>query len=467
MENNNLIWRAGNEKFREFRTLDENITVDVCVIGGGITGISTAYYLAKEGFKVAVLEKDRVCSKTTGGTTGKITSQHHLFYDYLINSKGKDFAKKYLKANEEAIRNIQKIMEDEQIDCDFERKSAFVFTKDLGHLQKIKDEVDAVKSLGMDAKFTNEIEVLGKIEGAIEFPDQAQFNPVKYVHGLAKCVLENGGEIYENTKVVDYEKDGAGFIAKAQAGGGTRKIFAKYVVVTTRYPIFNVPGFHFIKMYQELEYGIAVRTDVSLNGMYVSSEVPTVSFRDAKKYGQKYVMIVGNGHKTGEKTENNGFGVLEDFAKKYFPGAEIEYKWNAEDAIGLDKIPYTGQYSEVRENMYVATGFKKWGMTSSNVAARIITDKILGEENKYEEIFWSTRVEPIKNRDEMKNMLKEAAESIIMPRVKGEKGKKYCAHLGCEVSWNEVTKTWDCPCHGSRYEHDGKLIEGPSVHDLD
>lgn len=466
MENNNSIWHVGNEEFRKFRTLEEDITVDVCIIGGGITGISSAYYLAKEGFKVAVLEKDRICSKTTGGTTGKVTSQHHLFYDYLINSQSKDFAKKYLKANEEAIKNIEKIVQEEQIDCDFERKSAFVFTKDLGHLQKIKDEADAAKSLGMDAKFTNEIEVLGKIEGAVEFPDQAQFNPVKYVQGLAKCVLENGGEIYENTKVVDYEKDGEGFIVKAEADGNLRKILAKYVVVATRYPIFNVPGFHFIKMYQELEYAIAVKSDVTLNGMYVSSEVPTVSFRDCEQNGQKYIIIVGNGHKTGERTENNGFGVLEDFAKKYFPEAEIEYKWNAEDCVGLDKIPYIGQYSEVRENMYVATGFKKWGMTSSNVAARIIADKIMGRENKYEEIFWSTRVEPIKNREEMKNILKEVGESVIMPRVKGEKGKKYCAHLGCELTWNEVTQTWDCPCHGSRYEHDGKLVEGPSVHDL-
>ena len=467
MENNSSIWLENNKTRRQFRVLDETRECDVCIIGGGITGISTAYYLSKEGFKVTVLEKDKIGAKTTGGTTGKITSQHHLFYKYLIDSKGKDFAKKYLKANEEAIENIEKIIMDENIDCDFKRKSAFVFTKDLGKLQGIKDEVEATKSLGLKSKFVNEIEVLGKVEGAIEFENQAQFNPIKYVNGVAKAALENGVGIYENTKVVDYEKDGDGFIVSAEVDGKIRKVFAKYVVVATRYPIFNVPGFHFIKMYQELEYGIAIKTDVELKGMYVSSEIPTISFRDYEENGEKYVLIIGNGHKTGEKTENNGFGVLEDFAKTYFPGAEIKYRWNAEDAIGLDKIPYIGEYSEVRENMYVATGFKKWGMTSSNVAARMITDMIAGRVNKYEEVFKSTRVEPIKNREEMKNMLKEVGESVIMPRLKGEKGKKYCSHLGCEVSWNEVTRTWDCPCHGSRYEHDGKLIEGPSVHNLD
>lgn len=467
LENNHSIWQKDREQIREFRTLDKQIEVDVCVIGGGITGLSTAYYLSKEGKKVAVLEKDKICSKTSGGTTGKITSQHHLFYKYLIDSQNKEFAKKYWKANENAIENIENIIKTEKIDCDFKRKSAFVFTKDLGKLQGIQEEVQAAKSLGIPAKFSNEIEVLGKVEGAIEFPKQAQFNPVKYVTGLAKCVLENGGEIYENTKVVEYQKDGEGFVVTAETDGSSRKITAKYVVVATRYPIFNVPGFYFIKMYQELEYGIAVRTDRSLNGMYVSSEVPTISFREYACGEERYVLIVGNGHKTGEKTENNGFEVLENFVKTYFPKAPIVYRWNAEDAIGLDKIPYIGQYSEVRENMYVATGFKKWGMTTSNVAANLITDKIMGRKNPYEEIFDATRWEPIKNREEMKNMLKEVGESMIMPRLKGEKGKKYCAHLGCEVTWNEVTKTWDCPCHGSRYECDGSLIEGPSVHDLD
>lgn len=467
LEKNDSIWLKSSENGRKFRTLEQNIETDVCVIGGGITGISTAYYLAKEGKKVVVLEKDRIGSKTSGGTTGKITSQHHLFYDYLIHSQNKEFAKKYLKANEQAIENIENIIKTEAIDCDFERKSAFVFTQNLDKLQMINTEVAAVKSLGKKANFTNEIEVLGKIEGAIEFENQAQFHPVKYVNGLAKSVLENDGEIYENTKAVEYEKNGDGFVVMAESEGEIRKISCQFVVVATRYPIFNVPGFYFLKMYQELEYGIAIKTDIVLKGMYVSYEVPTISFRDYEENGQKYILIVGNGHKTGEKTENNGFDVLENFAKTYFPDNEIVYRWNAEDCIGLDKIPYIGEYSEVRENMYVATGFKKWGMTTSNVAANLITDKIMGRENPYENIFNSTRLEPIKNHEEMKNMLKEVGESMILPRLKGEKGKKYCAHLGCEVSWNDVTKTWDCPCHGSRYEQDGSLIEGPSVHDLD
>ena len=465
MENDDSIWLKDKENMRKYRVLDKNISVDVCVIGGGITGVSTAYYLSKNGLKVAVLEKDRICSKTSGKTTGKITSQHHLFYKYLIDSQSKDFAKKYWKANEEAIVEIENIVNSENIDCNFERKSSFVFTNDLRNLQSVQDEVEATQSLGIKSKFSNEIEVLGEIEGAIEFPNQAQFNPVKYVNGLVNCILKSGNDIFEKTKVVEYSKGNDEFIVTAESDGSTKKIFAKYVVVATRYPIFNVPGFHFIKMYQELEYGIAIKTNQKLNGMYVSKDIPTISFRDYEDNGENYILIVGNGHKTGEKVDTNGFEVLEEFAKKYFPDSEIMYRWNAEDAIGLDKIPYIGEYSEVRENMYVATGFKKWGMTSSNIAARLITDKIMGKKNKYEEIFDSTRIEPIKNKDEMKNMLKEMGESLVKPRFTEGK-KKYCAHLGGEVLWNDVTKTWDCPLHGSRYEHDGRVIEGPAVHDL-
>lgn len=209
--------------------------------------------------------------------------------------------------------------------------------------------------------------------------------------------------------MTDYEKDGDKFIIHVKdCDGNVKKVFAKHVVVSTRYPIFNIPGFHFIKMYQELEYGIAIKNENHLKGMYVSSEVPTISFRTAYKNGEKYIIIVGNGNKTGEKTKNIGFEYLNNFANQYFPESEVVYKWNAEDAIGLDKIAYIGNYSQVRENMYVATGFKKWGMTTSNIAGRLITDKIMGRKNPYEEIFNSTRFEPIKNREEMKNMLKEA-----------------------------------------------------------
>lgn len=468
MKNDIPFWIENNDNKRDFRTSDEDIECEVCIIGGGITGISTAYYLSKAGVDVALIEKDYLASKTTGRSTAKITSQHNLFYNYLINSKSKDFAKKYLEANEKAIENIKNIVFEENIDCDFEVKDSVVFTNEVGKLNMINDEISALKQLNFKADLVDEIEVLGKIEGGVKFPKQACFNPVKYVEKLAECVLKNGGNIYEHTKALDYEKDNDGFIINIIANDKKRKIKAKYIVVATRYPIFNIPGFHFLKMYQELEYGIAIKSDKKLKGMYVSVEVPRVSFRSVTNNGENYIFIVGNGNKTGDEANNTGFEFLEKFAQKYFNinADDIMYRWNAEDTITLDKIPYIGNYSEVRKNMYVATGYNKWGMTSSNIAANIITDKILQNENKYENIFDSTRFEPMKNREEVENMLKEVGKSIIMPRLRGEERKKYCSHLGCEVKWNHVTETWDCPCHGSRYTREGKVIDGPSVYDL-
>ena len=467
MKYSESFWQVNGINTRNYRTLENNIKTEVCIIGGGITGISTAYYLQKAGKDVVVLEKDKIVSKTSGKTTGKITSQHHLFYHYLIESFGKDFAKKYWKAGEEAISEIEKIIKEEQIDCDFERKSAFVFTRKFGNLKKINDEIEAAKSLEIPAKFTNEIEVLEKIEGAIEFPNQAQFHPVKYVNALAHCVLQKGGEIFENARVVDYSKNDEGFVVKVDNAGEKRNVFAKYLVVATRYPIFNVPGFHFIKMYQEMEYAMAIKTSQKVNVMYVSSELPNISFRGYEKDGENYVILVGNGHKTGENDGNDGFITLEKFVKENFKDGEIISHWHAEDAIGLDKIPYIGDYSEVRQNMFVATGFKKWGMTSSNISARMITDQICQGKSKYDDIFQSTRLQPIKNHEEMKNMLKEVGENLIAPHLKPQKGQKYCAHLGCQLSWNQTTQTWDCPCHGSRYEQNGQLIEGPSVQNIE
>lgn len=494
----NISYWIDSTKFKNFDELKEDLECDVCVIGGGITGISVAYKLAKEGLDVVILERDRLAGKTTGNTTGKITSQHDLFYKYLIDSKGIDYAKGYLEANEHAISDIKNIVKAENIECDFETQSSYVFTQDENEIPKIEEEVEAMHKLGFPAKYVTETPLPINILAGIEFPNQAQFNPRKYIIGLYNSILKNGGKIYENTKVYDVEKVDGGYITLTK----NNKVKSKYIVLACHYPFINAPGFYFLKMYQSTSYVVAVDTKTDLfPGMYINTKEPILSFRTVQHNGKRLLLIGGNGHKTGENIElGNRYELLENTAKKLYPDSEILYRWSTEDCISLDKIPYIGTFSKLMPNMFVATGFKKWGMTTSSIASNIIADKILGRENSYENIFTATRLEPIKNHEELGNMIKQSVNSIVINKFKipeealetiendsgkiieingqnigvyrNKEGKIYavkpvCTHLGCLLKFNDLEKTWDCPCHGSRFDYEGTSIYAPSIKNLE
>ncbi len=534
----NSYWINSEKNKEKYNKVEKNIETDICIIGGGITGISTAYYLTKENLKVTVLDMGKIGFQTTGNSTAKITSQHGLFYKYLKDSKGEDFARLYYDANEDAIKNIKKIVEKENIECDLECQSAYVLAANREEVQKVKDEVEVVRGFGGHAEYLEREDIDKNLLilnplAAIRFKNQAQFNSYKYTIELAKVCKNLGANIYENTKVVDVRNEKDYYYLETEDG---YKIKAKYLVITTKYPIINMPGFYFMKMYQSTSYGISIPVKEKLfDGMYITSTNPKVSLRMAKvdnniikdvvdgnienyakqdkenrkrvkekqnsKIDNEYVLIVvGADHKTGEKTDlSNSYKKLENIAKQIYPQGKVENYWNTEDCITLDKIPYIGKYSNMWENAYVATGFNKWGITTSNIAANIITDMIIGRKNRYEDIFISTRVEPVKNRQEVGNMLKETVSSLVLKKfelpeseqaslkneegkiieIEGEKvgaykdkeGRIYtivpkCAHLGCELSWNNLEKTWDCPCHGSRYDYTGKMLYGPTVKDL-
>ncbi len=534
----NSYWINSEKNKEKYNKVEKNIETDICIIGGGITGISTAYYLTKENLKVTVLDMGKIGFQTTGNSTAKITSQHGLFYKDLKDSKGEDFARLYYDANEDAIKNIKKIVEKEKIQCDLECQSAYVLAANREEVQKVKDEVEVVRGFGGHAEYLEREDIDKNLLilnplAAIRFKNQAQFNSYKYTIELAKICKNLGANIYENTKVVDVRDEKDYYYLETEDG---YKIKAKYLVITTKYPIINIPGFYFMKMYQSTSYGISIPVKEKLfDGMYITSTNPKVSLRMAKvdnniikdvvdgnienyakqdkenrkrvkekqnsKIDNEYVLIVvGADHKTGEKTDlSNSYKKLENIAKQIYPQGKVENYWNTEDCITLDKIPYIGKYSNTWENAYVATGFNKWGITTSNIAANIITDMIIGRKNRYEDIFISTRVEPVKNRQEVGNMLKETVSSLVLKKfelpeseqaslkneegkiieIEGEKvgaykdkeGRIYtivpkCAHLGCELSWNNLDKTWDCPCHGSRYDYTGKMLYGPTVKDL-
>lgn len=491
-----VFWEEERKNYKEFETIKNSINVAVAIIGGGFTGLSTAYYLSKK-ISVAVVEKDRICSGTSGKTTGKITSQHGVFYNYLINSKDREFAHKYLEANEQAISNIEQIIKELKINCDFEREDAYVFTRQETLVDKLKKEQSSVDKLEKEkSEFIKRTPLPLEIAGAIKFRGQVQIHPIKYGYGLAQGILDNNGRIFENSKVTEIKRKNGKYIIIVNKN----KIIADYAVIATRYPIVNIPGYNFLKMYQSTSYAIVADVKKELfDGMYISLETPNISFRTVKNGDKRLLLAVGFDYKTGTDELRDGYQRLETVVRKMYPEAEVLYKWSAEDCISLDKIPYIGQISVIQPNMYVATGYNKWGLTSSNIAANVIADSILENENKYKEIFRATRLEPIKNRQEVGNMLKEVGKSLIASRFKipknelkdikigegkiikiknekvgvykfqtGEiyKVKPYCTHLGCQLHFNNIDKTWECPCHGSKFTYEGKLIEVPSNKDL-
>ncbi len=495
----NSLWLDSALKRPSFPTLSKDVEADVCIIGAGIFGITCAYYLSNLGFNVVVLEKDYIGSKTTGHTTAKITSQHDLFYNYLVSSYGNGFAKDYLEANEQAIQNIKDIIDKENIKCDFEYQNNYVYATKKTDLLAIKKEISSLESIGFPCELVTKTGLPFDVAGAVCFKNQAQFHPLKYLYGLAKSISSCNVKIYTNTTATNLEQN---LDSSYTVFANDSKVKCNFVVVASHYPFINFPGFYFLKMYQSTSYLIAVDTKKTLfNGMYISYSDPIFSYRTAKFQGKNLLLIGGGEHKTGQPScFEDTYGILENEAKKFYPDAKVLFRWNTRDCISLDKLPYVGIYSNYMPRVYVGTGFKKWGMTLSNVASSIVVDAICNKENRYAYLFNPSRLKPIKNRDEMKNMLVQSTNSLILDKfrpanmpfdevqnnsgsiidVNGQKvgiyknsdGKIYavkpfCTHLGCQLSWNDVDKTWDCPCHGSRFDYKGKNLYDPAFKDLE
>ena len=501
----NSLWINSIDKIKDSGSLQNEEEADVCIIGAGIFGITCAYYLTKLGYKVIVIDKYLISEKTSGHTTAKITSQHGLFYNYLMKSYGLKYAKDYLEANEEAITNISNIINDEKIKCDFKSQNSYVYTTEKSELSEIKSEISSLEKLNFNnCEFVTKTGLPFEIIGAICFKNQAQFNPLQYIQGLCNYIITHNGKIFTNTTVTDVKQNDNLNNNYFLTYTSNAIVKSKYTIIASHYPFINFPGFYFTKMYQETSYVIAIDPKKTLfNGMYINigTNLPTLSFRTAKYLNKNVLLISGGNHKTGyPSTYEDTYGYLENTAKKYYPNCEILFRWSTEDCISLDKIPYIGLYSNTISGMFVATGFKKWGMTISNVAANIIVDHICGIKNKYSYLFDSTRIKPLKNADEFKNMIVQSSKSLLLDKLKisdlnfeniplnsggiininNEKVgiykdtsgniypvKPICTHLGCLLSWNNIDKTWDCPCHGSRFNFKGENIYNPAFKNLE
>jgi glycine/D-amino acid oxidase-like deaminating enzyme/nitrite reductase/ring-hydroxylating ferredoxin subunit len=476
--------QQGRER-EERPCLQGEIGTEVAVIGGGLAGILTAYLLKERGVSAVVLECKEVGSGITKNTTAKITSQHNLIYHKLMMYKGEERAREYAAANQKALEKFEEVINKLNIDCDFQILPNYIFT--LDNDTRIKQEVDAARKLGLPAVMTRETTLPFQVKAAVRFDHQAQFHPLKFLDVIAKEVT-----VYEHTRVKEVLTEG-----RIVTDSGS--VRAKAIVIATHYPFINVPGYYFFRMHQERQYvaaleGEDIEKKAKLDGMYLDADSDGFSFRNYKNY-----LILGSGnHRSGKYKPLNAYAKIEQAGKLWYPNANIKYTWSNQDCMTPDSIPYIGRYSVNIPNLYVATGFNKWGMTSSMAAAMIISDMITKRANDFHEVFNPRRLmlsgsgkflkdaaiitksllsEHLKiSRDRVRDIAPGKAGIVIKDGQKMGVYRDYddkyyfistkCPHLGCSLEWNQNELTWDCPCHGSRFDYKGNIINNPAMRDV-
>ena len=426
------IWRH-QVQVPQFRNLHGDAKTDVLIVGGGLTGLLCAWQLQQAGIDYLLIEADRICNGTTGRTTAKITSQHGLIYDKICSRYGPDVARIYYDANEAALSEYRRLCS--KIDCDYEQVDNFVYSMDDG--QKLERELRTLDNLGVRASFMADLPLPFQTAGAVCFPNQAQFHPLKFIASIArnlKILEKTPARAFDgNTVLTDYGR-----------------IRAEKIIVATHFPLINKHGFYFVKQYQSRSYVLALKNGPQLKGMYRDEAEGGFSFRN---YGNM-LLLGGGAHRTGK---TRGWEALEHAAQRWYPSSPQQYRWAAQDCMTLDGIPYIGKYSGHSSELSVATGYNKWGMSSAMVASMILSEQVQGRESPYAFPFSPQRTSL---HPQLAVNLLETFVNFVRPV-----GPR-CPHLGCALKWNKQEQSWDCSCHGSRFDENGKLLNNPANGDL-
>jgi len=465
------------------------------VIGGGIAGLTAALLLKRAGAQVAVIEAGRVGTGVTGHTTGKVSSLHRLVYRELRRGFGQQGARLYGEANQAAIQRVAALVAEEAIDCDFRRVDNFTYAESEGALERVKAEASVARELGLPAHYTGSPPLPFPVRGALRFADQAQIHATKYLRGLAGAVAGGGSHVFEETHAADIAA-GDGCTVATNAG----IIRAKAAIVATNFPFVD-RGLFFARCHMHRSYLVAVSVDDGLpDGTFISADDPLRSVMAHRSDGREFLLVGGEGHRANEHVDpGERYRRLETWASARFPVSSLDYRWSTQDALPVDSLPYIGRMTPRSRNLYVATGFRKWGLSNGTVAGEILADRLLGRTSPWAKLFDSNRIKP---RASARRFVEEnlrsgagrvrarlsrpAAALPDLPRgagrileVRGEKVAAYrdergelhavsavCTHAGCIVDWNSAERTWDCPCHGSRFDRNGRVIQGPAVEDL-
>ena len=432
-ETERSLWRE-NAQLPAFAPLETDLRTDVLVIGGGMAGILCAHMLREAGVDCALVEARNICGGVTQNTTAKLTVQHGLIYHKLLKSLGREGAQMYLRANQRALEAYRGLCTG--LDCDFEERDNYVYSRNDPAL--LDRELTALQSLGVPARLVKSLPLPLQSAGAVCVPDQAQFHPLKFVASLAE-----GLRIHENTRVLE--------LAPGLARTARGSIRAKRIIVATHFPMLNKHGLYFLKMYQHRSYVLALENAPELQGMYVDEAEVGMSFRNA----QNLLLLGGGDHRTGKR--GGGWRELADFARIHYPQARIRCRWATQDCMTLDGVPYIGQYSPRTPDLYVLTGFNKWGMTGAMAGALLLRDMLLDRTPDWAEVFSPAR--SMLHKQLFINA-GEAVVNLLTPTA------PRCPHMGCALKYNSQEHSWDCPCHGSRFAEDGALIDNPATGNL-
>lgn len=433
-----------------FPKLEKNYEVPVAIIGGGLCGILTAYFLTQAGIHNILLEADTIGSGTTGHTTAKVTAGHNLIYDKIKKAYGPGFASKYAQSNLDAIKQYASIIAAEQIDCDWTWEDNYIYALLNKDADSLQTEYDLLKELNIPCDLVTKTSLPFPVLSALKFPKQASFHPLKFLYGIAKNL-----NIYEHSKVLELDtdkKDGY-YTLKTEAA----EIRAEHVVMCTHFPFINAPGYFFLKMYQERSYVLAIQNPLpDFRGMYIDCGKNGLSFRTY----QDLLFIGGASHRCGHYPEEGTFKALEQSVRALFPKAEIAYAWSTQDCMTLDSIPYIGRFSKSTPDMYVATGFQKWGMTTSMVAANLMTDLIQSKKNDYEALYAPNRFDLSASMKNIGANMADTVKGLTTDHIAST--HPTCPHMGCKLTWNPEEQSWDCPCHGSRFNKEGQILSNPA-----
>mgnify|MGYP001027938699 FL=1 len=423
------IWEKTAEPPR-FNQLEGDLRTDVLIVGGGLAGLLCAHKLARAGVDCALVEASRICGGTTKGMTGKLTAQHGLIYHKLLRRFGAEGARLYLTANLEALDEYRALCR--EMDCGFAEEDNYVYS--LDSREKLERELSALDQLGFAAQLVDKTPLPFPVAGAVRFPRQARFHPLKFAAAIARSL-----RIFEDTKVLELAP------GRARTSRGT--IAAERIVIATHFPILNKHGGYFLKLYQDRSYLLALENAPELDGMYVDEAEGGLTFRN----GGGLLLLGGGGGRTGKPA--GGWGMLEDFARRHYPQARVAARWAAQDCMSLDGVPYAGRCGGRTRGLYVITGFNKWGNTSAMAAAGVLADLLQGRENPYAALFDPART--VLRPQLLANGL-EAVLNLLRPTA------PRCPHMGCALRWNGAERSWDCPCHGSRFGADGTLLNNPA-----